>query len=117
MCKFISQNPASVVFVGGNEVTVSERLIASSNQIWTVGNMPAGATETITVNWFILEKAALTGWAEVACFTPSDDDNSTPATAPLLLVGTAKPPSWPLSRGLYWDQSINFPTIPDKRIR
>jgi uncharacterized repeat protein (TIGR01451 family) len=108
--------PASVVFVGGNEVTVSKGTYNyNGNQIWTVGNMPAGATETITVNWFILEKAALTGWAEVKNATPSDDD-STPGNGACCSANeddeaafTATVPGAGPQ-----DQTINFPTIPDK---
>ena len=108
--------PASVVFVGGNEVDVSTGSYNfNGNQIWTVGNLPAGSVETITVNWFILENNPLTGWAEVSSANPADDD-STPGhgiccsaleddeaafTATLPGAGPQ-------------DQTITFPAIPDQ---
>ena len=108
--------PANVVFVGGNEVEVSKGSYNfNGNQIWSVGNVPAGATETITVNWFILENNPLTGWAEVSNATPADDD-STPGNGTCCAALEDDEASFTatLPGAGPQDQSITFPSIPDK---
>ncbi|MEZ4963315.1 MAG: PQQ-dependent sugar dehydrogenase [Saprospiraceae bacterium] len=108
--------PSSVVFVGGNEVTVSKGSYGLfTDQIWTVGSMAPGSTETITVNWFILQNAPLTGYAQVTAATPADDD-STPnnGTSPTPneddeAAFTANAPGAGPQ-----DQTITFPAISNK---
>ena len=108
--------PASVVFVGGNEVTVSKGSYGLfTDQVWTVGTMAAGATETITVNWFILQNAPLTGYGQVTAATPADDD-STPNN------GTSPTPNEDDEAAFTanvpgagpQDQAIAFPAISNK---
>ncbi len=108
--------PASVVFVGGNEVSVSTGSYSLlGNQVWSVGSVPAGATETITVNWFVLQNTALTGWAEVQQATPADDD-STPGNGLCCSASEDDEASFTalLPGSGPQDQAINFPTIPDQ---
>jgi len=108
--------PAGVVFVGGNEVSVSKGSYSVlSNQVWTVGDMPAGASETITVNWFVLQNTALTGWAEVQQATPADDD-STPGNGLCCSASEDDEASFTalLPGSGPQDQTINFPVIGDK---
>ncbi len=108
--------PASVVFVGGNEVSVSKGSYSVvGNQVWTVGSMPAGATETIAVNWFVIQNSALTGWAEVQQATPADDD-STPGNGLCCTANEDDEASFTalLPGSGPQDQTINFPAIPDQ---
>jgi uncharacterized repeat protein (TIGR01451 family) len=108
--------PASVVFVGGNEFTASKGTYGLfTDQIWNLGTVAAGATETLTVNWFILQNAPITGYAQVSAATPADDDSSPDnGTAPTpneddeaAFTATA-PGAGPQ------DQAITFPAIPNK---
>jgi uncharacterized repeat protein (TIGR01451 family) len=69
--------PAGVVYVGGNEVTVSKGSFGLfSDQVWTVGTMNAGETATITCNFFVLQNAPLTGYAQVTAAAPNDNDSA-----------------------------------------
>ena len=108
--------PTSVVFVGGNEVTVSKGSYSLfGTQVWTVGTMPAGATETITVNWFVLQKTAITGWAQVSSASPADDD-STPGNGACCSANEDDEAAFTatLPGAGPQPQSITFPSIPDK---
>ena len=108
--------PTGVVFVGGNEYIVSKGTYsASGNLIWTVGTIAAGATETITVNWFVLQNSPLTGYAQVSVCNEADfdstPDNGTCCTAAEddeAAFTATLPGSGPLS------QTITFPAIPSK---
>jgi uncharacterized repeat protein (TIGR01451 family) len=108
--------PSGVVFVGGNEYTVSKGTYsASGNRVWTVGSIAAGATETITVNWFILQNSPLTGYAQVSACTEADFD-STPDSGTCCTAveddeaafTATLPGSGPQ------EQTITFPALPDK---
>lgn len=108
--------PSSVVFTGGNEFDASTGTFGLfSDQIWNVGNMPAGATETITVSWFVLQNQPLTAWAEVSAMNGSDVDSS-PGNGSSPAVNeddeaaftATVPGSGPA------DQTISFAVIPDK---
>ena len=106
--------PDGVVFSGGNEYVASAGTYDQfGSQVWTVGTVPAGAMETLTLNFFILENAPLTAFAEVSacggpdadstpgngtCCTPVEDDEAA-SFIPL------PPPQ---------NQSITFDFIPDK---
>ena len=108
--------PTGVVFVGGNEVSVSTGSYGVfTDQMWMVGSMPASATETITVNWFILQESPLTGWAEVTTASPADDD-STPGNGTCCAANEDDEAAFtaPLPGGGPQDQTISFPAIPDK---
>ena len=108
--------PASVVFVGGNEVSVSKGTYdLFGNQIWTVGNMPAGSTETITVNWYVLQNTAITGWAEVSSASPADND-STPGNGACCSANEDDESSFvaALPGAGPQDQTISFPAIANK---
>ncbi len=108
--------PSSVVFVGGNEFTASTGSYGLfSDQVWDVGTMAAGATETLTVNWFVLQNSAITGWAEVSNASPADDD-STPGNGTCCTANEDDEAAFTatLPGTGPQDQSINFPTIPDK---
>lgn len=69
--------PTSVVYVGGNEVAVSKGNFGLfTDEVWNVGTMNPGETATITVNYFILQNAPVTGYAQVSAATPSDNDST-----------------------------------------
>ncbi|HFA49705.1 MAG TPA: PKD domain-containing protein [Bacteroidetes bacterium] len=108
--------PTGVVFVGGNEVAVSKGSYnVFTDQVWTVGSMPIGAVETITVNWFVLQNTPLTGWAEVSEATP-DDNDSTPGNG--TCCAALEDDEAAFTAGLPGsgpqDQTITFPSIADK---
>jgi uncharacterized repeat protein (TIGR01451 family) len=108
--------PSNVVFVGGNEATVSKGSYGLfTDQVWTVGTMVPGSMETITVNWFILQNATLTGYAQVTAANPADNDstpdNGTPPApneddeAAFMATAHGAGPQ---------DQTITFPVISNK---
>jgi uncharacterized repeat protein (TIGR01451 family) len=108
--------PSSVVYVGGNEVVVSKGSFGLfTDQVWTVGTMNPGETATITCNFFILQNAPLTAYAQVSAATPTDND-STPGngTAPTpneddeAAITAGAPGSGPQN------QTIAFNAIPNK---
>ncbi|MCF8243857.1 MAG: DUF11 domain-containing protein [Saprospiraceae bacterium] len=108
--------PSSVVYVGGNEVSVSKGSFGLfTDQVWTVGTMNAGETATITCNFFILQNAPLIGYAQVSAAAAADND-STPGngTAPTpneddeAAFTAGAPGSGPQN------QTIAFTAIPNK---
>ncbi len=108
--------PSSVVYVGGNEVVVSKGSFGLfTDQVWTVGTMNPGETATITCNFFILQNAPLTAYAQVSTATPSDND-STPGN------GTAPTPNEDDEAAFTagapgagpQNQTITFTAIPNK---
>lgn len=108
--------PSGVVFVGGNEYTVSKGTYSSSgSRVWTVGSVAAGATETITVNWFVLENSPLTGYAQVSASNETDFD-STPGNGTCCTAVEDDEAAFtaPLPGSGPQNQTITFPAIPDK---
>ena len=72
------------VFVGGNEAEASQgRYRPYSTQLWRVGEVAAGATATLTLNFFRLEGELAPLYAQVKA-SDQDDPDSTPGngTAP-----------------------------------
>ena len=108
--------PSSVVFVGGNEAVVSKGSYGTlTDQIWTVGSMAPAETATITVNWFVLQNAPLTGYAQVTAATPSDNDSTpnngtspTPVEDDEAAFTAGAPGAGPQN------QTITFTSIPNK---
>ena len=77
--------PAGVVYVGGNEWTVSQGSFSGfGNEEWTVGNIAAGGSATLTVNYFLLNASAPEAYAQVTAANEQDSDstpnNGTPPT-------------------------------------
>ena len=110
--------PASVVYVGGNEFTVSKGNFALfGNEVWTVGGLAPGASETLTVNWFILQNQVLTGWAEVSACVEQDFD-STPGNGACCAAIEDDEAAFTatLPGAGPQDQTISFPAISDKLI-
>ncbi len=110
------QKPASVVFSGGNEFVASKGTYATfGDQQWTVGTMAAGASETLTLNFFVLQNAPLTGYAQVSAATPSDNDSTpnngtspTPVEDDEAAFTAGAPGSGPQN------QTITFNVLPNK---
>jgi subtilase family serine protease len=77
--------PNGVVYVGGNTHTVSQGTFnALSDEIWTVGSVPANGSATLTVNYFLLNATAPVAYAQVTAANETDSDsqpnNGTPPT-------------------------------------
>lgn len=92
----------SVTYKGGDEFTASQgNFKYYSDEIWTVGSIPAGGSATLEVNYFLLVPNAPAAYAQVlsanendvdstpgngTCCTPNEDDEaSTNATPPPIL--------------------------------
>ncbi len=108
--------PASVVYTGGSEVTVSKGSFGLfTDQVWTVGTMNAGETATITCTFFVLQNAPLTAYAQVSAASPTDNDSTpnngtspTPNEDDEVAVTAGAPGSGPQN------QTITFNAIPNK---
>lgn len=75
---FVPQ-PLSTVYVGGNEwSSTNGDFDFHGTKIWALSSLASGASETLTVNWFLLAAPPLTAWAEVSSCDQNDTD-STPA--------------------------------------
>ena len=77
--------PNGVVYTGGNEWTVSQGNFSGfGNEVWEVGNIPAGGAATLTVSYFLLENTAPVAYAQVTAANETDSDstpnNGTPPT-------------------------------------
>jgi hypothetical protein len=77
--------PTGVVYVGGNEFTASQGMFTpNGDQVWTVGNIPANGSATLTVNYFLLNASAPVAYAQVTAHNETDSDsqpnNGTPPT-------------------------------------
>ena len=77
--------PNGVVYVGGNTHTASQGTFnALSDEVWTVGSIPANGSATLTVNYFLLAATAPTAYAQVSAANETDADsqpnNGTPPT-------------------------------------
>jgi len=108
--------PASVVFTGGNELVASKGTYAVfGDQEWMVGSMAPGAIETLTLNFFVLQNAPLTAYAQVSAASPSDNDSTpnngtspTPVEDDEAAFTAGAPGSGPQG------QTITFAAIPNK---
>ncbi len=79
------KKPNGVVYVGGNEFTVSQGSFnAFGSEEWTVGSIPAGGSATLTVNYFLLNASSPMAYAQVVAQNEQDIDstpnNGTPPT-------------------------------------
>ena len=79
------KKPAGVVYVGGNEFTVSQGSFgAFGNEEWTVGTIPPGGSATLTVNYFLLNATSPMAYSQVIAANEPDVDstpnNGTPPT-------------------------------------
>ncbi len=77
--------PNGVVYVGGNTHTASQGTFnALSDEVWTVGSIPANGSATLTVNYFLLNATAPVAYAQVTAANETDTDsqpnNGTPPT-------------------------------------
>ncbi len=69
--------PNGVVYTGGNEFTASQGTFnAFSDEVWTVGSIPAGGSATLTVNYFLLNATAPTAYAQVTAANEQDVDST-----------------------------------------
>ncbi|MFK8055966.1 MAG: CARDB domain-containing protein [Saprospiraceae bacterium] len=71
--------PADVVYTGGNEFTTSQGSFAtygSDEGTWTVGDLAAGETATIVVNYFSLSATGYTQFVEVLSQNELDADST-----------------------------------------
>jgi hypothetical protein len=82
--------PSGTVYSGGNEWTATQgSFSAFGSEQWSVGDVPAGGTASITVTYFLLTENTLTPYAQVvsadqpdadstpgngSCCTPNEDD-------------------------------------------
>ncbi|MBI1224296.1 MAG: hypothetical protein GC192_03580 [Bacteroidetes bacterium] len=77
--------PTGVVYTGGNEFVASQGSFnPNGDQIWTVGNIPANSSATLTVSYFLLQNGAPVTYAQVIAADQPDVDsqpnNGTPPT-------------------------------------
>ena len=71
------KKPAGVVYVGGNEFTVSQgSFSAFGNEEWNVGSIPAGGLATLTVNYFLLDPESPMAYAQVSAANETDADST-----------------------------------------
>lgn len=69
--------PDNVVFQGGNAVSVSQGSYNPYTDLnWTIGNLAAGQTETITLNYFSLGSAPYTVYGQVNSALGTDSDST-----------------------------------------
>ncbi len=69
--------PNGVVYTGGNEFTASQGVFSAfGNEEWAVGNIPAGGSATLTVNYFLLNATAPTAYAQVTAANQQDIDST-----------------------------------------
>ncbi|MBI1224298.1 MAG: hypothetical protein GC192_03590 [Bacteroidetes bacterium] len=83
--KISFKKPTGVVYVGGNEFTASQGSFnPNGDEIWTVGNIPANSSATLTVNYFLLNTSVPVAYAQVIAANETDSDsqpnNGTPPT-------------------------------------
>ena len=77
--------PTGVVYQGGNEYSSSPGIFTPfGDEVWTVGNLPANGTASLTVNYFLLNTSAPVAYAQVTAHNETDSDsqpnNGTPPT-------------------------------------
>ena len=69
--------PPQTVYTGGNEWTATKGTFEPfDDEKWTVGNLPAGVSESITVSYFTLSDAGVTAYAQVSSANGSDSDST-----------------------------------------
>jgi hypothetical protein len=69
--------PAGVVYEGGNEFTASKgSFSAFGNERWSISDLTAGESATITVSYFLLTSNALRPYAQVVACAETDTDSS-----------------------------------------
>ena len=69
--------PSGVVYEGGNEFTASAGSFDPfGGGIWNVGNLAAGQSETLTVNYFLLAASASVSYAQVTGQNELDVDST-----------------------------------------
>ena len=89
---------AGVTYKGGDEFTASQgNFKYYSDEIWTVGTIPAGGSATLEVSYFLLQPNAPAAYAQVltaneidadstpgngSCCTPNEDDEASTTSTP-----------------------------------
>ncbi|MEO1260177.1 MAG: T9SS type A sorting domain-containing protein [Bacteroidota bacterium] len=69
--------PSETVYIGGNEWSATQGSFNPfGNEEWNVGDVPAGGSASITVNYFLLTEDALTPYAQVSALNETDTDSS-----------------------------------------
>lgn len=69
--------PDGTVYTGGNEWTATQGTFNPfTNEEWTVGDLPAGGSVTLTVSYFLLTANALSPYAQVIAYNETDSDSS-----------------------------------------
>ncbi len=70
-------NVPGSVLAGGSEFSASQGTYSSyGNQVWTVGSLAAGASATITINYFGLAANGYTSYGQVATAAEPDSDST-----------------------------------------
>ena len=70
-------SPNGVTYQGGNEFTASQgNFKYYSDQIWSVGTIPAGGSATLEVSYFLLQPNAPAAYAQVSSMTGTDADST-----------------------------------------
>ncbi|HFA51115.1 MAG TPA: hypothetical protein ENJ95_19045, partial [Bacteroidetes bacterium] len=70
-------HPSGVVYTGGNEFTASQGSFAPLNgEEWNVGTLPAGASATLRVNYFLLQNNLPEAYAQVTAANETDVDST-----------------------------------------
>ena len=68
---------AGVVYTGGNEFSATQGSFHPyGDQIWTVGDLPAGASATLSINYFLLRDDAIDFYTQVFSTNEDDADSS-----------------------------------------
>ncbi len=71
------QKPDGVVYVGGNPFTTTQGTFDIYNtQVWNVGTIPAGATVSLKVNYFLLVDQSPVAYAQVIAANETDVDST-----------------------------------------
>ncbi|MEO1260176.1 MAG: CARDB domain-containing protein [Bacteroidota bacterium] len=69
--------PGETVYTGGNEWSATQgNFVPFGNEEWNVGEVPAGGSASISVNYFVLTEDALTPYAQVNALNETDTDSS-----------------------------------------
>jgi hypothetical protein len=69
--------PDGTVYTGGNEWTATQGTFNPfTNEEWTVGELPAGGSVTLTVSYFLLTANTLSPYAQVTAQNETDSDSS-----------------------------------------
>lgn len=69
--------PATAVFNGGNEYAASKGSYAAyGEQEWILGDVAPGETQTLVLNFYLLQNVPLTGYAQVSAASTNDTDSA-----------------------------------------